>query len=714
MFNIIDKIYLKNFSSTSKFKHKDFEKLKTNYDRLKYVWNYENQLLNNEYNSFINQKLKELENYELKELNKALNFREEGNNYYKKKQFHDALNKYNQSLRYSPQNNNENKESIKNISLTYANRSAIFHALKAYKECLKDIEDAFKYNYPLNLIHKLIERKVDCLIKLHEEQNAINYLKEVLDNNSLKSNFPKESLQGFEKKLKDLEDKLKNSNDLNAENENLDDLDMSSTFKEKTARENDSYLISDNNSLNIDFSNEYGNHIRATKDIHVGEILINEQPYASILNNECLATNCYDCMKRLNAHEMNITFCKYCTHVSYCSDTCLNSSWLAHHQYECKYFKLFTTKFAFSPMEVLASRIVLKAKYEYLKSIKNNLINFEIEDSYDNEQLETELDSKLNLNGSKSRQSYKVDTNQTYKSDDYMNIFHLITHSNLRTSSDLVRRCMVASLLAKLLLKTSYFKINNEIEQISENSDDFYYIGGLILRHLQSISCNAHEINELQFNTNALANSTVLGIGHGIYATLSLFNHSCDPHVVRNFNGTSCVVRAIKKIRENEEVYDNYGQLYAVNPVEDRIYRLKDQYFFNCKCEPCVKKWPLYDNINNNIKDLRFKCDKCQRPVDEIQEKPLDCCLLFLDRLKTVKNALEKNKKNCQKALKSLLEDKLNYTKLNEHVETFSKYLELIDSFIANKPFQDYNDCQEAIKQCFNLKCNKHTFTKLD
>ena len=66
------------------------------------------------------------------------------------------------------------------------------------------------------------------------------------------------------------------------------------------------------------------------------------------------------------------------------------------------------------------------------------------------------------------------------------------------------------------------------------------YVGGLILRHLQSISCNAHEISMLRLNEEdrkPLCNSYANGIGAGIFAVMSIFNHSCDPHVTRNFLG---------------------------------------------------------------------------------------------------------------------------------------------------------------------------------
>ena len=80
------------------------------------------------------------------------------------------------------------------------------------------------------------------------------------------------------------------------------------------------------------------------------------------------------------------------------------------------------------------------------------------------------------------------------------------------------------------------------------------YVGGLLLRHLQSVACNAHEVSRLALcddvsdgarkqQQQPMAHAFADGIGAGIYALLSMFNHSCDPHVTRTFRGSLCQVR---------------------------------------------------------------------------------------------------------------------------------------------------------------------------
>jgi hypothetical protein len=77
-------------------------------------------------------------------------------------------------------------------------------------------------------------------------------------------------------------------------------------------------------------------------------------------------------------------------------------------------------------------------------------------------------------------------------------------------------------------------------------------MGSVLLRHLQNLPCNAHEINELEL-TNPAANakdSTLNEVGAAVFGVLSLLNHSCDPNVVRHSYGCTGVVRAIRTIRK--------------------------------------------------------------------------------------------------------------------------------------------------------------------
>jgi SET and MYND domain-containing protein 4 len=300
-----------------------------------------------------------------------------------------------------------------------------------------------------------------------------------------------------------------------------------------------------------------------------------------------------------------------------------------------------------------------------------------------------------------------------YKSDSYLTIFNLITNSAVRKLNDLFRRSFVAFFLVKFLIKINFFEAESSTSTTTttispkKSIEHACFIGGLLLRHLQSISCNAHEISILkieQEGLKAMATSYANGIGAGIYAILSLFNHSCDPHVVRYFRGSKCQVRAIRGIKKDEEIYDNYGVVYAVNSVEERREKLIDQYFFHCICEPCVKDWPRYAKIPNDLNVSNFKCVECMTKSNKVKVGECPKCEIELDNLRLEQLAANQ----CLKTLLAFnratnLEDQKIKNKIHDMFEAFCKYMQKLESYKIKRPFQDYNSYEEALKQCLNF-----------
>lgn len=82
--------------------------------------------------------------------------RNQGNTFFAQKQWHKAMDKYNESLRFA-------EIETENISLAYANRSLCFFELEMYEKCLIDIELAKKANYPDILMSKIENRKSYCI-----------------------------------------------------------------------------------------------------------------------------------------------------------------------------------------------------------------------------------------------------------------------------------------------------------------------------------------------------------------------------------------------------------------------------------------------------------------------------------------------------------------------------------------------------------------------
>lgn len=126
-----------------------------------------------------------------------------------------------------------------------------------------------------------------------------------------------------------------------------------------------------------------------------------------------------------------------------------------------------------------------------------------------------------------------------------------------------------------------------------------------MLHNLQIVTYNSHEIAELQRKRPQDSGYSVC-IGAGLYPTLVLFNHSCDPGITRYFIGNAVYVRTIKNIPAGSMVAENYGQLYTRAGRRERRKLLKENYKFDCGCQACEEDWPALQELNPMIR--RFRC----------------------------------------------------------------------------------------------------------
>lgn len=137
-----------------------------------------------------------------------------------------------------------------------------------------------------------------------------------------------------------------------------------------------------------------------------------------------------------------------------------------------------------------------------------------------------------------------------YKTDDYKNIYHLVSHEDKRTKQDFLHRAQMTIFLLKLLELSGFFggKTREKPIDLSEiktmeigdlYGDDILLFGSLILKNLQILQFNAHEVFELQCSKPRVGQYVIKHDGKSVFLagavfpTLALFNHSCDPGVVR-------------------------------------------------------------------------------------------------------------------------------------------------------------------------------------
>ncbi|KAK7951047.1 set and mynd domain [Apiospora aurea] len=96
------------------------------------------------------------------------------------------------------------------------------------------------------------------------------------------------------------------------------------------------------------------------------------------------------------------------------------------------------------------------------------------------------------------------------------------------------------------------------------------------------------------FVFNILCNAFILAspvdgvkFGIGFDNTICAANHSCDPNVVMTFLQPKVELRALRPIKNGEEIFVKYVDV--TNPIGVRQAELKQTYFFDCKCPKCSK-----------------------------------------------------------------------------------------------------------------------------
>ncbi|PVD33736.1 hypothetical protein C0Q70_04996 [Pomacea canaliculata] len=373
-----------------------------------------------------------------------------------------------------------------------------------------------------------------------------------------------------------------------------------------------------------------------------------------------------------------------CMQLGPSSKACRKAAWELYHAVECSVVK--TLHEADVRLGHLAYKMVAKAGFDYLLRERENL-------EHPNQQ-------DLSLLG--------CDQNGVYDSENYATMYHLVNHSEKRSPKDLWPRAVNAVFLLKSLMQMSFFPPYTEDEgEAQKRTHDACYIGGHILRHLQMLPCNAHEVSEMQVNIQEPSQSQTLEIGSAIYPVLSLINHSCDPSVVRHSYGDVCIVRSIRNISKGEELLDNYGALYPVMEYPVRQKHLKKQYFFDCQCEACIKNWPLYVDIPKDV--INFYCERCHGcvPVPSLgqarQMESMAC--KECGHHQNIRGQILKVgglEEGYQEALHKVI---FGLDVSRDTLARLVQYLRVVDKHV-HRPFSSHNDCQEAIKMCYAYKAN--------
>lgn len=293
-----------------------------------------------------------------------------------------------------------------------------------------------------------------------------------------------------------------------------------------------------------------------------------------------------------------------------------------------------------------------------------------------------------------------IDESGKFDSQNYMSVFAENPNSDNRLGGDLLKRTFSAIFLTICLRFSGYFQQVDDVENGKLNKIE-QHVASLILRHLQSTSCNAFGINNI--NGKNPRRPQINEIGNATYPIMSTINHSCNNNVHRLTIGNKCVVKTLREIKAGEEILDSYGPHFTSNSIEDRIRYLDGQYLFCCDCQPCAENWLVYSKLPKN--NFRYKCPKCGSGSTVSRKGKHVClkCSNTFDAKRIMKMAKELETKFQEAKQRLLSSNRLSAVDYEAVESAFVRYANALEN-IQKWPSQTLIECQEALKLCWNLQ----------
>ncbi|XP_014239451.1 SET and MYND domain-containing protein 4-like [Cimex lectularius] len=588
-----------------------FNKL-SNKNKIKYC--YTNKIINGRLTAFI-EAVKQQQRFE-KSTQISKEYRERGNKAFAKNELSQALDFYTKSILYAPVTSKEH-------ALSLGNRSAALFLKGNFQACVLDIDSAMNITCKNQIVEddklyevKLLVRKVKAQLKLGQEdgKQTLSRAYELIQDLNNKS-FQNDKLNKLKKEVDGILEAI--NEDIKLKN---DQMKYECCVENYLANIQSQFgenpqLKYTSNKIELKETEEKGRHIIAKDDVFCGDVLFIEAPFAFVTLPDPQHTVCQNCCQ---TDLDNPVGCDKCAEGSYCSEICKNEANKSFHYLECGFGLdiLYSIGLAHLSLRLaIYGRDKTKQdEYERVKGLLSNLDKIEVEDFF------------------------------------------------------------LYSLTATLLLiylknHTGFFK--------KESIEEQYEFGAAILEHLGQLICNGHAIVSYSMshrNNSPIAAEEQRRIGTGIFPSVSMMNHGCDPSVNASFVKSLLIVKSVKDLKKGEEVYNCYGPNFRRMTTKERKEALLDQYHFSCRCNACQsptefctqfnKLWCTFCKSEINLET--FKCTYCLTEFDVLKKqlsnldmlkKEAEClinrdeCEKALDILKNISSNLSCYVKNCNKEL---------------------------------------------------------------
>lgn len=386
----------------------------------------------------------------------AARLRKDGNDLFKDKMYSDALETYSAAILKAKRIGlDEDRNDRNELCLSYANRSAAFFNLKNFKHALSDAERA------LSLGHydkdKLSSRIQKCKLALEQLGEATA------------GRVPDEPFASLK--------------------------------------------------ISLDYDEQKGRKLIANKPIEMGEMLLGETAFASMLNSDYYLAFCNHCQEQLNGYGVP---CDHCDYALFCSQRCLDEALKSYHKDECGKLSDLINQLG---VGYLVLRLGFKIGFDKL------IADDSLPDAHHH---------------AKPHSSHSSDGPAKLTSN-YSDVCALMSHAEEFEFKENLSFALVSLFFRQLLDGHSRY---------SFTGDRSVKLCKRLLQHIQQLSTNLISVDQevtLDIYDNAgIEANEKLKVGVGFYPLVSLLNHSCVPNVMPAFKGNRLEIRAIKLIEQNQ------------------------------------------------------------------------------------------------------------------------------------------------------------------
>ena len=142
-------------------------------------------------------------------------------------------------------------------------------------------------------------------------------------------------------------------------------------------------------------------------------------------------------------------------------------------------------------------------------------------------------------------------------------------------------------------------KMTKFYDNVPMSAKDDLTIAAVLHRMVSACPANTHEIHHLVTPTldKWSPQGELRQLGAGLYSTAALFNHSCDPNIVRCNVGRAMVSVTSRQIKMGEEIFDCYGLPWYSKTRDFRQEITSKFYKFSCGCQACAEQWSTSDML---------------------------------------------------------------------------------------------------------------------